>query len=159
MKKHKHSRYAVILFCIWLLPVFGIAQDCEAITRKQLKDKLEQMGFTVKMLTEKAGEEKYEVNHPSTDFNVPVAYEISASTNYIWLTAFLGNAEPVIESKSVEMLKENSKIQPCFFYITAKGNLMMGLAIENRGVTNTILRKNIDKIVSEVSKTAAIWQK
>ncbi len=159
MKKYKPNRYAVISFCIWLLPLFGIAQNCDAITRKQLKDKLEQMGLTVKMLNEKAGEEKYEVNHPSSDFNVPVAYEISSSTNYIWLTAFLGSAESAIESKSLEMLKENSKIQPCLFYITAKGNLMMGLAIENRGVTNTILRRHIDKIVSDVSKTASIWQK
>ena len=74
------------------------------------------------------------------------------------MVSFLGKAETETEEKSLEMIKENFKIQPCLFYITAKGNLMMGLAVENRGITNTILRRHIDKIVADVSKTSAIWQ-
>lgn len=158
MKKNKLSRYSIVLFCIWLLPVFGSAQNCDAMTRVQLKEKLVQMGFTVKVLTVKEGEEKYEVSHPGSGFNVPVAYEISSSTNFIWLTANLGKVDTDSPGKSLEMIKENAIIQPCFFYINTKGNLMMGLAVENRGVTNVILRRHIDKIVADVSKTSAIWQ-
>lgn len=158
MNKYKPGRFSIVLFCIWLLPAFGNAQSCDVITRVQLKEKLEQLGLTVKTINEKAGAEKYEVVHPGTGFNVPIGYEISASTNFIWLTAFLGKAETETEEKSLAILKENGNIQPCFFYITAKGNLMMGVAVENRGVTNAILRRHIDKIVADVSKTASIWQ-
>jgi hypothetical protein len=35
---------------------------------------------------------------------------------------------------------------------------MMAVAVENRGITAAILRRHIDKIVADVSKTSDIWQ-
>jgi hypothetical protein len=140
------------------MPICSHAQNCDVITRAQLKEKLIQMGFEVKAINEEAGKEKYSVNHPGTGFNVPVGYEISPSTNFIWLTANLGKAENLTPEKTMLMVKENAKIQPCFFYITASGLMMMGLGVENRGVTNAILKRHIDKFVADVSKTSAIWQ-
>jgi hypothetical protein len=158
MNKFKMTRVLIILFCSWLLPVFGHAQSCDPITRPQLKEKLVQMGFEVNTISDKAGEEKYSVSHPGTGFNIPIGYEISPSTNFIWLTTNLGKAENITDEKSMEMIKENGKIQPCFFYITSSGIVMMALAVENRGVTAAVLRRHIDKIVADVSKTSAIWQ-
>jgi len=158
MNRYKLTRFSIILFCIWMLPVFGHAQSCDPITRAQLKEKLEQMGFTVKTISQEAGKEKYSIDHPGTGFNIPVGYEISPSTNFIWLTANLGKAENLTPEKSMEMIKENGKIQPCFFYITSTGLMMMGLGVENRGVTAAILRRHIDKFVADVSKTSAVWQ-
>jgi hypothetical protein len=158
MNKYKSIVFLMALFFTCLLPVTGHAQNCDVTTRVQLKEKLEQMGFTVKTINEKAGEEKYEVTHPGAGFNVPVGYEISASTNFIWLTAFLGKADTANAEKNLKIVRENANIQPSFFYITPKGNLMMAVAVENRGVTPAILRRHIDKLVGDVSKTSDIWQ-
>lgn len=143
---------------IFLLPVVVTAQNGDVVTRPQLKEKLQQMGFEVKTINDKAGEEKYSVDHQGSGFNVPVAYEISPSANFIWLTVNLGPADTTNADKSLALLKETAIIQPSFFYITAKGNLMMAVAIENRGVTEAILRRHINKLVADVSKTSTIWR-
>ena len=158
MNQYRSVTFLVALFFACFFPLFANAQNCDVITRPQLKEKLEQMGFEVKTINDKVGEEKYSVSHPGSGFNVPVGYEISPSTNFIWLTTFLGKADTTNAEKSLRMVRENANIQPSFFYITAKGNLMMGVGIENRGITNAILRRHIDKLVADVSKTSAIWQ-
>ena len=87
-----------------------------------------------------------------------MGYEISASTNFIWITSFLGKSDSTDAEKNLRLIKENANIQPSFFYVTAKGNLMLAVAVENRGVTAAILRRHIDKLVVDVSKTSYIWQ-
>ncbi len=39
--------------------------------------------------------------------------------------------------------------------MTAKGNLMIGVGIENRGTTHAKLSRHIDKPVADVSKKSA----
>ena len=158
MNRHRLIKGFVIICCVWLLPLTGKGQDCKPLTRPQLRELLMQMGFTVNDIVKTEGKEKYEVSHPGPGFNVPLGYEISASTNFIWLTAFLGKPENLSDEKSTEMIRKNADIQPCFFYVTASGNIMMAVAVENRGVTSAILRRHIDKIVGDVSNTATIWQ-
>ncbi|MEP7236819.1 MAG: hypothetical protein ABI685_03100 [Ferruginibacter sp.] len=158
MSKYKSAAFLMLVFFSCLLTITGNAQDCAPLTRPQLKDLLVQMGFTVKDIVKEEGKEKYEVSHPGSGFNVPLGYEISASTNFIWLTAFLGKPETITAEKTMALIKKNAEIQPCFFYVTASGNVMMAVAIENRGVTSAILRRHIDKIVSDVSNNASIWQ-
>lgn len=158
MSTLKTTTRLLAICLIFLLPVAAAAQNCDVITRPQLKERLQQMGFDVKTLNDKAGEEKYSIDHQGTGFNVPVAYEISPSTNFIWLTVNLGPADTTNADKNMELLKETANIQPSFFYITAKGNLMMAVAIENRGVTEAILRRHINKLVADVSKTSTTWR-
>jgi len=88
-----------------------------------------------------------------------VAFELSASKNFVWLTVFLGTPRADTSVMNAELLKQNFSIQPCQFYITSKGNLMMGLAIENRGLTNAIIKRHSDKLVADVASTASFWQK
>ncbi|MEQ1934967.1 MAG: hypothetical protein ABL962_14000 [Fimbriimonadaceae bacterium] len=59
--------------------------------------------------------------------------------------------------KHTEMLKRNFKIQPCFFYITEKGNMMMGLPVENRQVSSAVMRRTVDLIVGSVVDTQKVW--
>ena len=158
MNRYNVATFLMAVFFSCLLCITGKAQNCEVITRAQLKERLEQMGFEVKTINDKPGEEKYAVNHPGSGFNVPVGYELSPSTNFIWLTVNLGIADTTNTTKSMRLMKENANIQPSFFYITAKANLMTAVGLENRGVTTAILRRHIDKLVADVSKTAPIWQ-
>ena len=120
---------------------------------------LVQLGYEVQDITTTPGTEKYMVTNKTAALNVPVGYELSASKNFLWLTVNLGTPRADSSVMNAALLRENSKIQPCQFYISAKGTLMMGFALENRGLTNAILRKHTDKIIADVSSTTALWQK
>jgi hypothetical protein len=157
--KQQFTRYALSAFCIFLLTVSGKAQGCEQLTAQRLKEMLVQLGYEVQDITTTPGSEKYTVTNKTTALNVPVGYELSPSKNFLWLTVNLGTPRADSSVMNAALLRENTKIQPCQFYITSKGILMMGFALENRGLTNAILRKHSDKIIADVASTTALWQK
>jgi len=159
MKSQSLTRYSILL-CMLILPFFGKAQSCDPLTRPQLKEMLIQLGYAVKDIVTTPGKEKYSIAHNQGGLDIPVGYELSPSTSYIWLTVNLGSPKDSSSAQfNLDLLRQNSKIQPCFFYFTDSGRLMMGLPVENRGVTNAILRKQSDKIVSDVSKTSEFWKR
>lgn len=132
----------------------GTSQD--KLDAASLKTMVEGLGYETKPLSEEAGKEKYEVKVTKGGFNIPVGAEISPSTNYIWLTVSLGDFKP--GHKSEELLKQNAKIQPSFFYITSKNILMMAMPLDNRLVNATILKRNLEKITQDVSDSSSLWQ-
>lgn len=148
-----------VLLISFFSSVFVQAQDCAPINQARLKEILTQLGYTVKDLSTTPGKEKFEVKITQGGLDVPIAYEISASTNYVWLTVSLGPATSETSVLNASMLKQNAKIQPCLFYITDAGNLMMGLAVDNRGLNNALLRRYTDFITTRVVDTKAYWQK
>jgi hypothetical protein len=121
----------------------------------QLKSAIEGLGYETKALNTEAGKEKYEFKLTRGGLDVPIAAEISPSKNFIWLTVFLG--EPKAD-KALELLKQNGKIQPTNFYVTDKGSLMLGFAIDNRSMTAAILRQRIDKLTDDTVKTRSYWE-
>jgi hypothetical protein len=157
--KKQFTKYLLTACCIFLLTASGKAQGCEQISAQRLREMLVQLGYEVTDITTTPGSEKYSVNNKTAALNVPVAYELSPSKNFLWLTVNLGTPRADSSVMNAALLRENTKIQPCQFYITAKGALMMGFALENRGLTNAILRKHTDKIIADVASTTAVWQK
>ncbi len=129
----------------------------EKLNGSLLKSMVEELGYKVKVLNAEAGKEKYEIAFTKHDLDIPVALEISASKNYCWLTVFLGTAPKAPSDKFETLLKENFNCQPSFFYITAKGNLMMGIPMENRYISPANMKRNIEKLSDDVGKTKAIW--
>lgn len=117
------------------------------------------LGYELKELNGKVGEEKYEFTITKGGLDIPIACEISSSKNYVWLTVFLGEAPKgsVGQAKCETFMKDNFTIQPSMFYITGKGNLMCGIAMDNRAVTPAIMRRNIDKLSDDVVKTKDHW--
>jgi hypothetical protein len=148
---------ALVFTFLAVVPVTG--QSCEPLDAAGLKAKLIEMGYTPKLINDKPGKEKFQVDLKSNTLDIPVGFEISPSKNFIWLTAFLGKADTLSLQKNVALLKENARIQPCFFYITASGSLMFGVPVENRGVTNAILRRHTDKLLADVSSSNHVWSK
>lgn len=122
-----------------------------------LKAAIEGLGYETKVLNQEPGSEKYEFKIVTADLNVPMAAEISPSKNYIWLTVRLGDNRP--DLKWEELLKTQAKVQPCQFYITTKGNLMFGVALDNRAVNAAVLKRNVDMISKNVGETKALWLK
>ena len=128
----------------------------DKLNADSLKNIAEGLGYDVKVLSADAGKEKYEIALKTENLNIPVGLEISATTNYVWLTVNLGPNSA--KKKHEELLKSNFNIQPCFFYITTKGTLMCATAIDNRGISAAILKRCLEKISSDVDKTSKIWQ-
>ena len=131
--------------------------DCGPINQTRLKELLGQLGHTIKDIVTTPGKEKYEIKLNKGGLDIPMGLEISPSTNYIWLTVFLGKA-PSDSSKYFQFTKQNSKIQPALFYVTDSGNLMMGLPVDNRGINNALLKRYTEFIAGKVADTKDIWQ-
>jgi len=149
----------------WLLIMIGLSaalvltgfQTSTKIDRKQLKTMLSQLGYEVKDLDTTEGKEKYSLTLQQGGLNIPIAAEISANENYIWLTVFCKDGVPTAD-KAVNLLKRNADIQPSQFYITKSNKTMLGLCIENHEITNAVLRQRVEKIADDVVKTKDDWQ-
>ena len=131
----------------------------DQITRKQLREMLVQLGYDVKDIVKDEGKEKYSATFAKNGLDIPVGFEISPSNSYVWLTVNLGEAPLESSPKCLALLKQNAKIQPTFFYVTDSGRMMCALAIENRGVTNALLRQRAETVSDNVGKTKDTWQK
>lgn len=156
----KREFFLGFVFAFVVAALYGFSSfQTEKIDRKQLRDMLVQLGYEVTDIVKDEGKEKYSVKFTKDGLDIPVGFEISPSNSYIWLTVNLGEAPTESAPKCFALLKQNSKIQPTFFYITDSGRLMCALAIENRGVTNAILRQRADSVSDNVGKTKDTWQK
>jgi hypothetical protein len=131
--------------------------ETERLDAAGLKKLVTGLGYEAKDIVTEVGKEKFSVDIATTGFNVPVGVEIAPSKNYIWLTANVGKADAA--TKYEAMVKQNSKIQPSFFYVTDSGTMMVGLPVENHGVTPVWMKKCIDKLANDVSNSASVWQK
>jgi len=129
------------------------------LTGPAVNDMVKNMGYTTKVLEAAEGKEKYEFLITRDGFDVPIAFEVSASKNYLWLTVFLGKTTDLKDYASIapKLLKSNHDIQPSFFYVTSKENLMLGIALENRGIDAAVLRRCIDKIAKDTTSTSKLW--
>ena len=130
-----------------------VAQD--KLTGAGLSPLLTGLGYEPKALNSEAGKEKWEVSIKGEKFNIPLAFEISPSGRYLWLTVNLGAEKPSI--KYQELLKSNASIQPCQFYITTKGFLMMAIALENRSLKPADVKWGMEKIQADVENTSTLW--
>jgi hypothetical protein len=134
---------------------FLATQQSDPLTSAQLKAMADNMGLTTKVLDQDTG--KFQIDAKTDSLNIPIAAEVSKSGNYIWFTVYLGDAAK-IESKYGDLLKQNAAIQPDFFYVTEKGRLLLGVAVDNRAVSPAILKRVTDKLVEDVDKTQPYWK-
>ena len=153
----KTALVACVLLPFVLLVSGSKLGSCDAIDRKQLKEMLGQLGYTVSDLDTTAGKEKYAVTVQRGGLNVPVALELSPNGNFIWLTVNLGMAKGDNAAYNYNLLKKNADIQPYQFYITKSDKLMMGFPMANQGVTNASLKDRLDGIVDKVVETKTDW--
>jgi hypothetical protein len=150
----------LLVLVVSSLALFGFAslnQD-EQMSRTKLRQVLVELGYSVDDIVKDAGKEKYSVKFTKYELDIPVGFEISPSNSYIWLTANLGDAPKEGEAKCFNLMKQNSKVQPTFFYITDSGRLMAALALENRNMSNALLRQRAEAFSDNVGKTKEFWQ-
>lgn len=128
------------------------------VTFDELQGMVAGMGYTTKPLPPAEGgpATKFEFTVVTSEFNVPMGLEVSKSGRYIWCTASLGEFKKGGDA-ALELLKQNASLQPTSFWLTSKGFLMIGIAIDNREVTPEHLRFVFDKLAADVGKSAAVW--
>lgn len=153
---------------IQFLPVvFGLAlafwtpQAPEKLDAASLRKTIEGMGYTCQDLSTDPGKEKFQFSVDEGGFNIPIAAELSKSTNYIWLTVSLGPL-PADPAAPLALLKENAKIQPDSFYVSNRDSanaLMLGVAVDNRNASPDVFKRVIEKLSGDVSGTSTIWSK
>ncbi|MFM9871916.1 MAG: hypothetical protein ACKVQS_00460 [Fimbriimonadaceae bacterium] len=138
--------------------VAGIAvtqEESKVLSAADLKSMIDGLGYESKDLSTEVGKEKYSLDVRTSSFNIPIGAEITPSKNYVWLTANLG---AVSEKTNYEgILKANGVVQPTQFYVSNKGLLMVGLPVENHGVTPVWLKKGIEKLAKDVSDQSGVW--
>lgn len=154
---------SLLMFCaVVLTPINLVAQgSTNQIDGPKLKEMIVNIGYETRDLNSEKGKEKYEFTLKKGGLNIPVGAEISPSKNYIWLTVFLGDSKELsdLPGRSVNLLKQNFKVQPSLFYITEKGNLMIAMAIDNRSVDPPVLRRCLEKVTDDVVSSQALWSK
>lgn len=158
MKISRIYGFILLALCLGAISGFVSMSQENQVTRTQLREMLVQLGYEVTDIVKDAGKEKYSVKFTKEGLDIPVGFEISPSNAYIWLTVNLGDAPKEAGPKTLNLLKQNSKVQPTFFYVTDSGRLMAALAVENRGVTNAVLRVRADAVSDNVGKTKDVWQ-
>jgi hypothetical protein len=133
-----------------------LGQDPTVLDAAGLHKLIEGLGYDVKDVTKNPGNERYEFKITRQGMDVPVAAVISSSRNYVWFTVYLGPA-PTDPAKSLQLLKLNYQDQPDNFYVTDSGNLMMGIAVDNRDVTAAIIRRVVEKLGDDVASSTDTW--
>jgi len=148
----------ILIFCIFGFAQFAKSQSCTPIVAADLKRMLGELGYEVKDLSVIVDKEKFEIKVLLPTLNVPMGVELSGNKNNIWFTATLGKAFEETSPKNLALLKRNAIIQPAQFYVSERGNLMMAVAIENKGVTNASLKKASDMLATKVFENKIYWQ-
>lgn len=126
----------------------------------QIRDMVKAMGYECKELSKDPGKEKYEFSVEKSDLNIPIAFEVSPSKRYIWFTVYLGDASKMTDFGKVaeKLLRQNTTVQPCQFYVTKSDRLMLAMALENRGpVDPALLRKSFEKVAEDVASSKDLW--
>lgn len=141
--------------------IAGAQADDQKLDAAKLKTMISNLGYEPKDLNTEAGKEKYEVPVTKGGFNIPIGAEISPSKNYIWLTISTGLKEEdeAFKTKAGNLLKNNGRIQPSFFYVTSKGFVMLAYPMENHHVTPAWLKKCIEKVSDDLVSTKDDWSK
>ena len=135
----------------------GTVQTLDAL---QVRDLVKGMGYEAKEINSEAGKEKFEFSVEKSDLNIPIAFEISPSKRYIWLTVYLGDVTTMKDfpARADKLLRQNTTVQPCQFYVTKSNRLMLALALENRGpVDAAIFRRTFEKVAEDVSTSKDLW--
>jgi hypothetical protein len=149
-------RSAVLAGLLLATPAAAFA---DPLDMPAIKVMLDGLGYPPKALGENGQTTKFEITLQSGNITVPIGLEVSPSTRYIWCTAFLGPGSKIDPPTALEMLKQQSAIQPSNFWITTSGNLMIGIAVDNREVTPAELRRVLEKLAADTASTTSLWDK
>ena len=127
------------------------------IKKETLKSTLTELGYAPKEL----GNGVLEIIVPRNEEKVFVAVSLSTSMSKLWLTGNYGVLTDFEKSSPeflLSLLEKNGEIQPAHFYVR-KGKLNIGIPVDNRVATPTVLGKEIQSFADVVVRTKTFWDR
>jgi hypothetical protein len=133
------------------------------LTPATLEKTLTDMGLEPKKVNDRAWDVK--LSRDGWDFSIRIS--LTASGQTLWLTATLvqvGDINKVPAQALAKLLKGNFDYGPCMYYFfadpkkTGAGSVVMGRAIDNRGLTAALIRAELDRICTNVKSSHPLWK-
>jgi hypothetical protein len=133
------------------------------LTAEQLGQMLEDMGYEPKPVTNKEGKViGYNVKYRSGTWDIFVFVGLSADGTNLWLTSNIGNVKDktVPVEAILGLLEANHKLFPAHVrYFPASGNLNVGMAVRNDGITKAALKNGLEEFTDAVKETYTAFDK
>jgi hypothetical protein len=130
-----------------------VAKD--QLSLDQLRTMVENMG-----MEPQKGEGGFTIKLEEGGYDLPTWVSLSESKQKVWMTINLTEVEKVDRqpvSWFKEILKASNEAGPAHFYLGEKW-MSLGLAIDNRGLTPTILRQEMNFLAKQTMSHKAIWE-
>ena len=102
--------------------------------------------------------------------DVQIAVALSQSGRKLWMTVFVADLDDkwrADSAKLLELLRKNYEIQPAQFFVVkdaptagpVKDSLKVAVALDNRGILPSDLKREIDKLTDDVVGSRSLWEK
>jgi hypothetical protein len=154
--------------CAWSGQSVVRAEDDKSsvstLTNENLQTFLTNLGYEAKKL----GEGAYQITIEQDDWTFRIKVSLSGNKEKIWMSTFLGEiADPskVPADVLVKLLAANHDIGPAHFYIcnckeckaTVAKRLSLEKSLDNRNVSPTLIRKEMEKFCATIRETEDLW--
>lgn len=130
------------------------------IAEEDLPKMLQNMGYEA----EKVDEGVYRVVIEQDSWTFYIRFSLSTdSKQRLWMTSSFGEIkdwQKMAPAPLMALLVANDRIGPAHFYVTVSGDvrrLNAARAVDNRGITPAILRRELDKFLTNIRDTAEQW--
>ncbi len=135
-------------------------QHSDSLTDESLKEKLENLGYEVKVTRSKSGGTMYLLNFERDNYRYVFYCSLSSDRSRLWLSSALRqlpDAKDVRADVLEKILARNNEIGPTHFALRSNRFLYLELSLENRGITSLRLRKEIDGFAADVRSSEHLW--
>jgi hypothetical protein len=133
---------------------------CQPLEDADLPSMLQNMGYEPEKLSE--GVWRVVIEQDGWTFYIRM-WLSTDNRQKLWMTTGFGDIKDW-DGVPAEVLKKlmisNDAIGPAHFYIAKSGEvwrLNMGKALDNRGISPAVLRRELDKFLSTIKTTADLW--
>jgi hypothetical protein len=132
------------------------------LTEQELSAMLETLGYEPKTFKTAPGD-LYVVRIPSGPWTYAVRVSLSRDRKKVWLTNWVTRLEATEEVPAAlwpKLVEANFRYGPAHFSYEAKARqLVLGLPLDNRGITLGFLRQELDRLVQTSNQTILLWDK
>ncbi|MFO0969923.1 MAG: type III secretion system chaperone [Gemmataceae bacterium] len=136
----------------------GVALD--ALTDESLSTMLRELGYepTVRKNTSGSGS-VYHLKVPRGTWTFEVDVSLSNNKRKVWLSCWFNDmARDPTASEFSALMEANFKHGPAHFTYTPKTRtLNLGMALDNRALSNDILRLELDTFMDVIRDTQSLW--
>jgi hypothetical protein len=147
---------------LWAADATQASPAKTALTMEDLAKKLADMGYDLK----KINDTSYEVVIQRDNWKIYLTILFSADKTRLWLVSNLADIEDISKVPAdvlAKLLDGNATCSPSFFYYNTDAKrpafryLKIARPVDNRGITASVLRTEIDALFDTIKNTKPVW--